>query len=67
MYFYINMLRFLSSGSLELQKKNIPNQLKDSKHGVVMGVSSEKCDNGKVKALISECSQILFLFNKFFF
>ncbi|KZS16966.1 Uncharacterized protein APZ42_017613 [Daphnia magna] len=31
-----------------LLKKDIPEELKDAKHGIVMGVSSEKCDNGKV-------------------
>ena len=42
-----------------LSKRNIPDELKDKKHGIVMGVPSEKCDNGKVGLIepFSCCNQ----------
>ena len=43
--------RFLNhseSSVHQLWKKTIPDELKDAKHGIVMGVASDKCDNGKV-------------------
>ncbi|XP_046642456.1 uncharacterized protein LOC124327531 [Daphnia pulicaria] len=42
----------LSPPLRQLWKKTIPDELKDAKHGIVMGVSSEKCDNGKVNLTI---------------